>query len=59
MDIDYGAEAGRSYHTVQLSAKEVLAAGRRQHYCNVSRPFAPGCTSPSPSTNPPYPIPCR
>ncbi|KAH8284851.1 hypothetical protein KR054_001897 [Drosophila jambulina] len=45
MDIDFGAEAGRSYHTVQLSAKEVLAAGRRQHYCNMIDLLASSCKS--------------
>ncbi|XP_017049381.1 telomere-associated protein RIF1 [Drosophila ficusphila] len=45
MDIDFGAEAGQSYHTVQLSAKEVLAAGRRQHYCNMIDLLAASCKS--------------
>ncbi|KAH8301651.1 hypothetical protein KR059_007785 [Drosophila kikkawai] len=45
MDIDFGAEAGRSYHTVQLSAKEVLAAGRRQHYCNMIDLLTSSCKS--------------
>ncbi|XP_020801085.1 uncharacterized protein LOC110178315 [Drosophila serrata] len=45
MDMDFGAEAGRSYHTVQLSAKEVLAAGRRQHYCNMIDLLASSCKS--------------
>ncbi|XP_016985385.1 telomere-associated protein RIF1 [Drosophila rhopaloa] len=45
MDIDFGAEAGQSYHTVQLSAKEVLAAGRRQHYCNMIDLLASSCKS--------------
>ncbi|XP_033153280.1 telomere-associated protein RIF1 [Drosophila mauritiana] len=45
MDIDFGAEAGQSYRTVQLSAKEVLAAGRRQHYCNMIDLLASSCKS--------------
>ncbi|XP_017096830.2 telomere-associated protein RIF1 [Drosophila bipectinata] len=45
MDVDFGAEAGRSYHTVQLSAKEVLSAGRRQHYCNMIDLLASSCKS--------------
>ncbi|XP_037717806.1 telomere-associated protein RIF1 [Drosophila subpulchrella] len=45
MDNDFGAEAGQSYRTVQLSAKEVLAAGRRQHYCNMIDLLASSCKS--------------
>ncbi|KAI8036243.1 hypothetical protein M5D96_010836 [Drosophila gunungcola] len=45
MDIDFGAEAGQSYRTVQLSAKEVLSAGRRQHYCNMIDLLASSCKS--------------
>ncbi|KAH8348570.1 hypothetical protein KR084_008781 [Drosophila pseudotakahashii] len=45
MDIDFGAEAGQSYRTVQLSAKEVIAAGRRQHYCNMIDLLASSCKS--------------
>ncbi|EDV37274.1 uncharacterized protein Dana_GF13365 [Drosophila ananassae] len=45
MDVDFGADAGCSYHTVQLSAKEVLSAGRRQHYCNMIDLLASSCKS--------------
>lgn len=45
MDVDFGAQAGQSYRTVQLSAKEVLAAGRRQHYCNMIDLLASSCKS--------------
>ncbi|KAH8283523.1 hypothetical protein KR018_004949 [Drosophila ironensis] len=45
MDSEFGPETGRSYHTVQLSAKEVLAAGRRQHYCNMIKLLTSSCKS--------------
>ncbi|XP_017010177.2 telomere-associated protein RIF1 [Drosophila takahashii] len=45
MDSDFGAEAGQAYRTVQLSAKEVIAAGRRQHYCNMIDLLASSCKS--------------
>ncbi|EDW01156.1 telomere-associated protein RIF1 [Drosophila grimshawi] len=41
MDID--AEVGQAYHTVQLSAKEMLKNNRRQHYCNMIDLLASSC----------------
>ncbi|XP_023033747.1 telomere-associated protein RIF1 isoform X1 [Drosophila willistoni] len=43
MDIDYDAEAGAAYYAVQLSAKEVITAGRRQNYCNMMDLLATSC----------------
>ncbi|EDW36126.1 GL16842 [Drosophila persimilis] len=43
MDIDDVAKAGEAYHTVQLSTKEVLAAGRRQNYCTMIDLLATSC----------------
>ncbi|SPP74416.1 blast:Telomere-associated protein RIF1 [Drosophila guanche] len=43
MDTEDVAKAGEAYHTVQLSTKEVLSAGRRQNYCTMINLLTSSC----------------